>query len=38
MKDLCAVSWGEGRIDLFWIGDDGGLWHRWWSPAGWSAD
>jgi hypothetical protein len=36
MKGLTAVSWGDGRIDLFWIGDDGAVWHRRWTPAGWS--
>jgi hypothetical protein len=38
MNGLTAVSWGEGRIDLFWIGADGALWHRWWGATGWSDD
>jgi hypothetical protein len=39
VKQLTAVSWGEGRIDLFWIGSDGAVWHRAWSADdGWSAD
>lgn len=24
-----SVSWGEGRIDTFARGSDGGLWHKW---------
>src|SRR5690606_29142767 len=27
MGDVAAVSWGPGRIDLFWTAVDG-LWHR----------
>ena len=36
MDGLAAVSWGEGRIDLFWRGDDRALWHRWWDGTAWS--
>ncbi|HEX3428333.1 MAG TPA: hypothetical protein VHS36_05965, partial [Candidatus Limnocylindrales bacterium] len=25
---VAATSWGEGRIDLFWIGPEGDLLHR----------
>ena len=28
MRDEAAVSWGQGRIDLFWRADDDALWHR----------
>lgn len=39
MEGLAAVSWGSGRLDLFWIGPDRGLMHRWWTVEdGWSAD
>lgn len=39
MEGLTAVSWGAGRIDLFWIGPDRSLMHRWWTAGeGWSAD
>jgi hypothetical protein len=38
IKGLTAVSWGEGRLDLFWVGDDSGLWHRAWSSGEWQAD
>ena len=38
LEGLAAVSWGEGRLDLFWIGDDGALWHRAWSAGRWLAD
>jgi hypothetical protein len=34
---MAAVSWGEGRIDLFWI-SDGAVWHRPWTAGEWSAD
>ncbi len=38
MDGLAAVSWGPGRIDLFWRGaDDQGLWHRSWTANGWST-
>jgi hypothetical protein len=30
-----ACSWGPDRIDVFARGADGGLWHRWYEPAGW---
>jgi hypothetical protein len=38
LKSLAAVSWGDGRIDLFWRGDDGALWHRAWSRGSWQED
>ncbi len=34
--DLAAVSWGTGRIDLFWRAADGELHTRHWDLAGWS--
>ena len=34
--DLAAVSWGPGRIDLFWA-EDGALWHRSFDRGTWSA-
>jgi hypothetical protein len=37
MNELAAVSWGTGRIDLFWRGEDRALWHRVWDGARWSA-
>ena len=27
-RGVSAVSWAPGRIDLFWVGEDGGLVHR----------
>jgi hypothetical protein len=39
VEGLAAVSWGSGRIDLFWIGPGRELMHRWWTTEdGWSAD
>jgi serine protease AprX len=26
-----AVSWGPSRIDVFAIGGDHAMWHRWWA-------
>ena len=31
-----AVSWGEGRIDVFVRGTDRALWHRWFTGGDWS--
>jgi hypothetical protein len=30
-----AVSWGEGRIDLFVRGTDAALYHQWFNGSGW---
>ncbi len=35
---LVASSWGKDRIDLFWVGQDRALMHRWWDGSVWSAD
>jgi hypothetical protein len=32
-----AVSWGPDRIDVFAVGTDSGLWHRWWDGASWGG-
>ena len=37
MRDEAAVSWGEGRIDLFWRDDDDALWHRSFDGTAWGA-
>ena len=37
MRDEAAVSWGEGRIDLFWRDDDDALWHRSFDGVAWGA-
>jgi len=37
MSEGCAaVSWGEGRIDLFWIDPDRSLAHRSFADEAWS--
>ena len=32
-----AVSWGPGRIDLFWVDDDGSLIHRAFQDGAWAV-
>ena len=34
-SDPAAVSWGDGRIDVFVRGTDNALWHKWFND-GWS--
>ena len=43
-RGVSAVSWAPGRIDLFWVGADGGLvhrvrdgqlWNRYWDGVSW---
>lgn len=31
------ASWAAGRLDLFWVGTDHQLWHRWYGGS-WSGD
>ena len=38
LEGLTAVSWGSGRVDLLWVGEDRALMHRWWADGAWSAD
>lgn len=34
---LAAVSWGPNRLDVFTMGDDFSVWHKYWTPTtGWS--
>jgi hypothetical protein len=35
--DPAAVSWAPGRIDVFVVGADGALWHRWSINGAWSG-
>ena len=37
MNSVAAVSWGPGRVDLFWVDADRALWHRAWADGGWEA-
>ena len=37
MRDVAAVSWGDGRIDLFWRDDADALWHRSFERGAWAA-
>ena len=30
-----AVSWGANRLDLFVIGTDSALYHKWWNGSAW---
>ncbi len=32
-----AVSWGPNRIDVFAMGDDSALYHRWWDGSNWGG-
>src|SRR6266700_803425 len=32
-----AVSWGPNRIDVFAMGDDSALYHRWWDGSSWGG-
>jgi hypothetical protein len=31
-----VTSWGGGRVDVFWVGTDGNLWHDWYQN-GWTG-
>ena len=33
--DPKAISWGTNRIDLFAVGSDGALWHKYWDGSSW---
>jgi hypothetical protein len=30
-----AVAWGPNRLDLFVIGTDSALYHKWWNGSAW---
>ena len=32
-----AVSWGPNRLDVFAMGTDSALWHRWWDGQAWGG-
>jgi hypothetical protein len=32
-----SVSWGPDRIDVFTMGTDSALWHRWWDGNAWGG-
>jgi hypothetical protein len=32
-----TVSWGPDRLDVFALGTDHALWHRWWDGANWGG-
>jgi hypothetical protein len=32
-----AVAWGPDRLDVFALGTDHALWHRWWDGAAWGG-
>ncbi len=31
------MSWGPNRIDLFAVGTDHALWHKWWDGTRWGG-
>ena len=32
-----AVNWGPNRLDIFGLGQDHALWHRWWDGFNWGG-
>ena len=36
MRLPAAVSWGPGRVDLFWLGEANDLWHRTMADGVWA--
>ncbi len=32
-----AVSWGPNRLDVFGVGTDHAVWHRWWDGSNWGG-
>lgn len=37
LSDPVTVSWGPDRLDVFALGTDSALWHRWWDGASWGG-
>jgi hypothetical protein len=33
VSNPAAVSWAANRIDLFGVGTDGNLYHKWWAGS-----
>jgi hypothetical protein len=36
-SDPTVVSWDEGRLDVFALGEDHACWHRWWDGHSWGG-
>jgi hypothetical protein len=36
-SEVSAVSWRKNRLDLFAVGGDNALWHRWWDGSSWGG-
>ncbi len=32
-----AVAWGPNRLDVFAVGTDNAVWHKWWDGASWGG-
>jgi hypothetical protein len=32
-----VVAWGPDRLDVFAVGTDSALWHRWWDGSAWGG-
>jgi hypothetical protein len=30
-----VTSWGPDRLDVFVVGTDGGMYHKWWDGTAW---
>ncbi|WP_407542905.1 hypothetical protein Q0M94_24830 (plasmid) [Deinococcus radiomollis] len=37
LSDPVPVAWGPDRLDIFALGSDHALWHRWWNGSGWGG-
>ena len=35
MDSVAACSWVPGRLDVFWVDGERGLWHRAWVSGTW---
>jgi hypothetical protein len=33
-----AISWGPDRLDIFGVGTDNGVYHKWWGDSDWRPD
>jgi hypothetical protein len=35
MSDPAVISWGDSRLDIFVVGTDRALYHKWWDGSAW---
>ena len=36
-SEVRAVSWRKNRLDLFAVGTDTAVWHKWWDGGSWGG-